>query len=262
MKQYFSIAKLFTLILFGFSFNVNAGIIEFETFEIRNSNGTTTSPWDGNMFITENLAGDGFSAATPSGGQKVGYGTNAFDGMQINMFDTVNWDKVSGKNGVVPYLNMWITDGINYAVISSENDYRGDDFQTRQEWKIFEYNTSNFDWLFDSGVGSRFNQYLQLGSVNVTLADFADDITLYGGPGVGATGVGTGAPQGGYGFNVIFGDTQSNYTGSYELNNLVVNHNQKSYAAGNTTAVPEPSTFAIFAFSMIGLATRRYKKQP
>ena len=261
MNKYLSIKKIIILTLFSLSFNVNAGVIEFETFEIRNSNSTTTAPWDGNMSIIENLAGDGFSASTPNGGQKVGYGTNAFDNMQINMFETVNWDKVSGKVGVVPYLNMWVTDGTNYAVISSENDYRGKDFQARQEWKIFEYNPGGFDWLFASGTGSRDGQYLKLDGVNVTLADFANDITLYGGPGVGATGVGSGAPQGGFGFNVIFGDTQSNYTGSYALNNLVVNYNQEAYAAGNTAEVPEPSTLAIFALGMIGLASRRFNKK-
>jgi hypothetical protein len=261
MKQYLFIKKIVIFTLFSLSFSVNAGIIEFEAFEIRNSNSTTTAPWDGNMSIVENVAGDGFSAATPDGGQKVGYGTNAFDNMQINLFETVNFDKISGKNGVVPYLNMWVTDGTNYAVISSENDYRGDDFQTRQEWKIFEYTPGGFDWLFDSGLGSRTaSQYLQLNNVSVTLADFADGITLYGGPGIGATGVGTGAPQGGYGFNVIFGDTQSNYTGSYALEKLVVNYDQKTYVAGNTTDVPEPSTIAIFALGMIGFASRQFKK--
>lgn len=262
MKQYFSI-KIIILTFFSLAFNVNAGIIEFETFEIRNSNSNPikTEPWDTNMSIVENYEGDGFSATTPDGGQKVGYGTNTFDYMQINLFETVNFDKISGKNGVVPYLNMWVTDGTNYAIISSENDYRGDDFQTRQEWKIYEYNTSSFDWLFPSGTGTRDSSaYLYRGASKVTLSDFADTITLYEGPGIGATGVGTGAPQGGFGFNVLFGDTQSNYTGSYALENLVINYNQEAYAAGNTTEVPEPSTIAIFALGLIGLASRQFKK--
>lgn len=265
MNQFFSIKKMIILTFISLSFSVSAGIIEFEIFEIRNSNGTTSSPWDGNMFITENLEGDGFSAATPDGGQKVGYGTNAFGGMSINKLETVNWDKISGANGVVPYLNIWVTDGTNYAVISSENDYRGDDFQTRQEWKIFEYSPGGFDWLFASGIGSRDSvgtdsQYLQLDNARVTLADFSDGITLYGGPGIGATGVGSGAPQGGFGLNVIFGDTQSSYTGSYALENLVVNYNQEEYTAGKSTEVPEPTTFAIFTLGIMGLASRRFNK--
>lgn len=129
--------------------------IDFEGFYIRNNDGSITAPWDADMSIIENAAGDGFSASTPRSGQKVGYGTSAFDGMQINPFDTVDFTKLSGKDGIVPYLNMWVTDGTHYAIISSENDYRGTDFQARQEWKIFEYDTmAGLDWLFDSGTGA------------------------------------------------------------------------------------------------------------
>ncbi|XQW85292.1 PEP-CTERM sorting domain-containing protein [Thalassotalea piscium] len=252
---------LLALVTLSFSINATANIINFDTFKIRNNNGTTTSPYDADIVITENAAGDGFYAETPLGGQKVGYGTNAFDGMQINQFTTVNWTTNTSATGAHPYLNMWVTDGSNYAVIASENAYMGTNFQTRQEWKIYEFGpTGNFDWLFDSGTGSRTAGYLQRNGIKVTLADFSNNITLYSGP-VGTTsGVGAGAPRGGYGFNVLFGDTQSNFIGSYFIENLTVAVGQTDYEAGNLTTVPEPTTLAIFALGLMGLSIRRIKK--
>jgi len=65
-------------------------------------------------------------------------------------------------------------------------------------------------------------------------------------------------------------DTAYFYTGS----NLTVNSSHEQYSTmlvrdvaivsdpnGGTTDVPEPSTFAIFALGMVGLASRRFKKQ-
>jgi hypothetical protein len=238
-----------------------AGIADFEVFHIRNNDGSITAPWDGDIVITENSGGTGFSAVTPRSGQKVGFGTHAFDGKRINTIETASFDKVSGVSGIVPYLNMWVTDGANHAIISSENDYRGADFATRQEWKVFEYDAVvGLDWLFDAGVGGRVNQYLTLNGVNATLADLSDSIILSD-PGAPYPGyVGTGAPRGGYSFNVIFGDTQANYVGSYEIENLSVVVDGTSYAAAN--AVPEPSTLAIWGvLGGLGLiAARRGRK--
>ena len=258
--------SLLAVAAISFSINASANIIEFETFKIRNSNttpNTNTPPYDSDLIITENANGDGFHAATPRGGQKVGYGTNAFDTMQINSLNSVNWSSVPSATGAHPYLNMWVTDGTNYAVIASENAYMGTDFQTRDEWKIFEFGPSvtNLDWLFDSGTGSILSQYLQKDGANVTLADFSDNITLFSGPVGPTTGVGTGAPRGGFGFNVIFGDTAANFaTGEgYFIENLTVEAAGIVYEAGNATSVPEPSTVALFALGIFGLCLKRRK---
>lgn len=243
-----------------------AATVDFHAFNIRNHNpgGTIVPPWDTDMSIIENAAGDGFSAMTPRSGQKVGYGTNAFDGCELNDLVSVDWTKVSGAANV-SYLNIWVTDGTNYAVISSENDYRGTDFATRDQWKIFEYGpTSGFDWLFDAGVGSRSgSQYLQLNGSNATLADISDDVKIYAGP-VGPTaGVGTGAPRGGYGFNLIYGDTASNFVGAYHLENLTVTLNKGAgpevFAA--SAPVPEPATISLLLMGLGGLAARARRKK-
>ncbi|MCA9424406.1 MAG: PEP-CTERM sorting domain-containing protein, partial [Candidatus Omnitrophica bacterium] len=237
----------------------NAVLVDFEEFFIRNHNpgGTITPPWDSDMGIVENAAGDGFSAWTPRSGQKVGYGTGLFDGMQLNQLCTVDWDRTGGITTIVSYLNIWVTDGVNYAVISSEDDYRGTDFQTRDSWKIFEYSLGGFDWLFDSGTGGRSgSQYLTLNGSNATLADISDSVLVYAGP-VGPTpGVGTGAPRAGYGFNLIWGDTQSNYTAQQSLNNLSVTW--KDGSGGMTTyeagEVPEPATMALIGSGLAAMA--------
>lgn len=243
-----------------------AQIVEFETFNIRNNNGTTTSPWDGNLYVQENGEGDGFTASTPLSGQKVGYGTSSFDGFQLNDLNTVDWDKISGPANLTAYLNIWVTDGLgNYAVISSENDYRGTNFLTRTEWKIFEFgpSNSNFNWLFDSGTGGRNNQYLQRNGSNVTLADLSNNIVVFAGPVGPTTGVGTGAPRGGYGFNIIWGDTAANFTNGnpYTVDNVTVQWNGEDYQAGAVVPIPAAAGLGMLGMGLTGFMARLRKKK-
>jgi len=202
----------------------------FEPFYIRNNNSVPlpariSPPWDADMNITENGAGDGFAAVTPRGGQKVGYGTSFFDNLPVNAIETVNWNKLNGLPGLVSYLNIWVTDGTNNAIIASENDYRGLDFSTRQEWKVFEFDgAASLDWLCNDTPATRVNQYLMCDGVRATLADIPSNVVISS-PGMSPAPayVGTGAPRAGYAFNLIFGDTQANFTGGpYSLNNLTV----------------------------------------
>ena len=249
-------------VVLGLAFipSATADTVEFETFNIRNNDGTISAPWDSTMGIVENTAGDGFDVWTPEGGQKVGYGTNAFDGMQINQFETVDFDRLDGPTNIVPYLNFGVTDGSNYAIISSENDYRGTIFSTRQEWKVFETNTGNLNWLFDTGTGGVNAQYLTLDGDRVTLSDLSDDIYLSDPEDYSSSYIGTGAPRGGYGFNVIWGDTAANYTNSYEMENLAVTVDGIEYSAANAP-VPEPASVGLLGLGIAGLAVARRRRK-
>lgn len=215
--------------------------MNFEIFNIRNNSGSILAPWETDIILNENAAGDGFTFGTPRGGQKVGYGTNFFDGVKLNTIETVNWNwlSVPANSGIVPYLNIWVTDGLgNYAVIASENNYKGTDFGTRTEWKVFEFgvSSSNLDWLFDSGTGAKSaTQYLTHNGINATLSELSDRIVI-GDPGVyPSPNVGTGAPRGGYGFNLIWGDTQSNFIApnGLQIGGLTVTASGVTHAATN-----------------------------
>lgn len=258
------------LMMFGAATSANANVINFEAFKIRNANenGFTpdrqiAAPFDSDLSIVENAAGNGFAAMTPRAGQKVGYGTDFFNGTQLNSFQSVNWDFVSGSTGsAIPYLNLWVTNGVNHAIIAVGDDYRGTDFQaagpTPPTWLVFEFDTSvaGLNWLFGgSGTTTRNGQRLELDGAEVTLADFSDDVVLFAGAPFGSTGVGTGAPQGGFGFNVIFGDTQANYVGEYIIENLTVTVDGEVFAAG----VPEPGMLALFGLGLFGLGAMRLR---
>lgn len=260
--------------MLGATASASATVINFDTFKIRNANGQgltpveqISAPFDGDLSIVENAAGNGFAAETPRAGQKVGYGTDFFNGTKLNSFQTVNWDKVDGSNtAAIPFLNFWVTNGVNYAIIAVGDDYRGADFQdknaTPPTWKVFEFDTNEagLNWMFGgSGATTRVSQRLLLDGEEISLAEFSDDVVLFEGAPFGSTGVGTGAPQGGFGFNVIFGDTQDNYIGAYEIENLTVTVDGQLFAAG----VPEPGTLALFGLGLVGfgMIRRRTRKQ-
>lgn len=216
---------------------VNAGP-DFFTFYIRNTDGTIVSPWDSDLVLSENALGDGYTFATPRTGQKVGYGTSFFDGTKLNTLESVNWNAVSGMNGgIITYLNIWVHDASgNYAIIASENIYPGTDFLARTEWKVFEFGpTSSLDWLFPGGGATRVNQYILRNGSNATLADFGDDVVIGSPTSFPQVGVGTGAPRGGFGLNLIWGDTQSNFTQPVigQISNLTLTVAGMTFTAAN-----------------------------
>ncbi len=142
-------------------------------------------------------------------------------------------------------------------------------------WLFYEYEYDGFpfstleqkaglgadvDWLFGGTSGAVVQKHLlKLGGTGgsmgtggslITLADLGNDIVLAD-PGMPYPGyVGTGAPRGGFGLNIIFGDTQANYVGNYAINHLTVTYANGVNHAG---AVPEPATMALCGLGFAGL---------
>jgi hypothetical protein len=228
--------------------------IEFNTFNIRNSNAggaTIAAPWDSDMSITENASGDGFSAVTPQAGQKVGYGTSYFNGQQVNKLNSVTFTKNSGIANI-PYLNLWVTDGTHYAILAATGDYRGNNFATTATaWALYEY-AGSIDWLFKGASGSgTANPWVgypggfDLTDLNNNIV-FADPGNPY------PSYVSTGAPRGGDGLNVVFGDTQANYVGAFSISDLSVTYDGTKYDAGN---VPDAgSSLMLLGMALTGLS--------
>lgn len=237
---------------------------DFEAFNIRNNNGdggTIVAPWDGDMSIVENAAGDGFSAMTPRAGQKVGYGTSALDGLQVNKLQSVNFTKVSGALGKLPYLNLWVKDTVTelYGIIALGGDFRGVDFASgMQDWLLYEYDTTvgNIDWLFDGGASSLVGHGIRHDGTQINLSELSNDL-IFADPGSPyPNGVGTGAPRGGHGLNIIFGDTQANYVGEMEIKDLTFTYDGNEYRAG----VPDTgSTAALLVLGFAALVGYRRK---
>ncbi|WP_025566108.1 PEP-CTERM sorting domain-containing protein [Psychromonas sp. SP041] len=60
----------------------------------------------------------------------------------------------------------------------------------------------------------------------------------------------------------VIGDNgQFDISSTHTLFGVALYRNAETIASANTVTVPAPSTFAIFALGMIGLASRRFKKK-
>ncbi len=93
----------------------------------------------------------------------------------------------------------------------------------------------NLNWLFPGVTAGKVNQYIQLNGVNATLAQFGNNIVIGSPASFPQTGVGTGAPRGGYGLNLIWGDTQANFTQPAigQIGSLTVKMAGITYTASN-----------------------------
>ncbi|MHC4440451.1 MAG: hypothetical protein ACYS3S_24135, partial [Planctomycetota bacterium] len=228
MKRLLTICVITSLIAFS---NVSIGA-DWTPFIIRNANTTGEAP-------TYSLGGGILTVDVDSstGGQKVGYGTDFLNGESldsISRFQVIRLD--THPNLYAPYINIWVTDGTNYAVLSLEpshypsfdwtHNLYAADYLSISPW-VYETNLSDVSWISPGAYLGGNGHYLYgSGGTLLTIADIGHLTIMPPTPselGSGLPGVGTGAPRElgtniAYGFNLVFGDTQSNYIGGYQIN--------------------------------------------
>jgi hypothetical protein len=203
----------------------SAQVVDFEAFWIR-----------GNGLATESVHEEGANFVTPASGDKAGYGTHFLDGQPLTTLQSIDWVMDHGSPTSIPYLNIWFSDGTNYAIAAPQQvgtyEYRGSLVNISDvNVKVYEY--ASLDWMTPGATTRDGAQYLCNDGVRVTFGELA---SYFGGglmiqdPGTYPAPIGSGPPKNGTGFNIIYGDTLSNYVGGYNIKYLTLN--------GITTAVP------------------------
>jgi len=208
----------------------------WETFVIRNSNVGDIAP-----VISDVSGGKLFSITL--GGQKAGWATNSMNGMKVGDLLSVSITRDSSVTGWGPYMNFWITDGSgNFAVLANEPSNTG-------EWGTGTAYDTTWDILKDATAKIyETGTWVPTGS---TFSDFshytiATPTSHWGG---------TGAPDDllassytAYGFNWVFGDTQSNHLGGYLVSDPEL------------TVVPVPAAviLGVLGLSVAGLKLRKF----
>ncbi|MEO8443624.1 MAG: VPLPA-CTERM sorting domain-containing protein [Gammaproteobacteria bacterium] len=231
----------------------------FTSFVIRNS----TSPPTG-VAPTINTSVTQTEFVITIGGQKAGFGSNEANGVTLGDITNLYIDRIDDRTRftagsgpyVAPYLNLWITDGTNFAVVANEpsdgnfqplysNGYNLSftDLSDKQA-KIFE--NADKSWLPSNGIGLTFADLAGFQILAPTVAQLT----------VGWAGLGSGAPREigtnvAYGVNWVFGDTLANYVSD-----------NTGYIVGNDASisvVPVPAAVWLFgsALGLLGVAKRR-----
>jgi hypothetical protein len=237
---------------------VSAQAQTWEPFVIRTVAGATTP-----VVPVGTSNGTSFTVNIDEAGEKAGYGTSFFDGGALSNVQSVSYTRVD-PGTKDPYVNIWIRDNAGHSAVIApvtnlastggytSNNVDGLNLQALG-FNIYETDFNDLGWLGIAGAHRVAQALIQggdalgNGGTVVTLADIGgltvDD------PGSPYSGfVGTGAPKNDTGFNLIFGDTQGNFTSPVP------------YSIANVSAVPEPGTFALIGLGAAAMLLRRGRR--
>ncbi len=227
----------------------------WETFVIR-----------GSATITENQTGPdlttGWTLFDVSSGEKAGWGTNDMNGQIIGNIQSLSITRHSTVNDYVPYFNIWVTDGLGgYAVLANEPSHTSEytaygETAHDMTWEGALKNATTWVYEVDGTQGFKLpdgtTTYSSLGAGTSNPPCF-DDFAGYTIATPPSHWGSTGAPDDinaatytAYGFNWVFGDTQSNYVGGH--------------LAKDPTLVPEPATMSLIALGGLAVIRKRRKK--
>jgi len=219
----------------------------FTPFVIRGSNSSANLP------IINDLGGGQTQFLITEGGMKAALGTNDVNGYTVGDIASASIDRVAidPPGSYAPYMNIWVTDGSNYAVIANEPSNVGEwppgtAYDTT--WVVLQnatakaYENSDKSWLPNGGTGLTFSDVAGLTIQAPSVAELT----------AGWAGLGSGAPRElgtnvAYGFNWVFGDTMTNYVSGDD-----------GFIVANPSIVPEPGTICLLGLG--GLVFRRRRK--
>ena len=192
--------------------------------------------------------------------------TPTIDGADIAMLNAIGQSDPGGNEGHIwsnrPAQGQSFTTGSNFA------GYWLNSITLQNEENSFGANNAKFTLRIGSILGTTFSAFSTETNSNSGLAYVPNDYITF----TFANSILLNSNSL-YGFEwdsnskgfTTWANHNSNYSGgeafsSYNGSNLIFRDVDRIFHA-DLTAVPEPSTLAIFALGMIGLASRRFKKQ-